>query len=162
MTNRYSLADYQLILTIPDEIPTSVISTRNIAIGGPGENGEGSFVGTITVSRNTDAWKTTGDATGSWVHELSLDKTGICSVNINQISDLVIRLTQLCSIFESIQGNYPGLTITINSNSSEDGMPICICEDCYITKIPDQQFQTASQPQEWRFTCGRVIMYPSI
>lgn len=161
MTNVYSLADVQAIIKIPDVIPENVISLRNLAIGGPGEMGEGSFVGSITITRTSNLFSTTGDSTGSWTHNKNLDRTGSCNIAINQISDTIVKLAQLCNAFESIQGNYPGMTISIVSSANDAGMPIAICEDCYITKIPDQGFAATAATQVWVFTCGRITMYPS-
>lgn len=161
MTNVYSLADAQAIIKIPDVIPENVISLRNLTIGGPGEMGEGSFTNSITITRTSNLFSTTGDATGSWVHNKNLDRTGTCVISISQISDTIVKLSQLCNAFESIQGNYPGMTISIVSSANDAGMPIAICEDCYITKIPDQSLGTTSANQSWSFTCGRISLYPS-
>ena len=103
MIHQYSLADYQLIIVI-DPTVAQALNLRdengnllsNFSIGGPGENGEGSFVGQILVSRNQELFTTTGDATGSWVHDKNLNRTGTITVEITQISDQVVQLVQLC------------------------------------------------------------------
>ena len=122
MIHQYSLADYQLTIGLSDNVARQLglrdangNLLTNFTIGGPGEDNQGSFVGQIVVTRNTNLFSTTGDATGSWVHDKNLDRTGSIQVDITQISDDVITLVQLCQMFESIQTNMPGLELTINS-----------------------------------------------
>ena len=164
-TNRYSLADYILTLKIPNNasIPES-LRNKSFSIGGPGiENGgKGSFLGQISISRNVDAWSTEGDATGSWVHNKNNDKTGSCEVRIRQVSDDVVRLANIAQIYESIQDNVEGLTITITSafsNSISGSDVIVTCNDCYIQKIADLEFAAEAQEQAWTFTCGQIFFY---
>lgn len=166
MIHRYSLADYQLIIGIP----LSVAQKLNLkdeqgnlltsfAIGGPGENGEGSFVGQINASRTENLWGTEGDATGSWVHNKNLNRTGTIELQITQISDVVIELAQLCDIYESIQENVEGLTLTINSSATDESTPMVTGTDCYIQKQAELTLQPTAQPLTWVFTCGRVMYY---
>ena len=164
-TNRYSLTDYILTLTIPDNqyIPES-IRGQQFSIGGAGieAGGVGSFLGEISLTRNKDAWETEGDYTGSWVHNKNNDKTGECKVQIRQVSDMVIRLAQICSIFESIQENVPGLKLQVTSayvdNLSGTNI-IATCNDCYIKKMADITFGDTAQLQDWTFTCGQIFYY---
>lgn len=160
-TNRYSLADYELAVEIPSSVATTLGVTDNvIIIGGPGSSPNtndnlGSFVGTITVSRSNDLWSTEGDATGSWVHNKNLNRTGTCSVSLRQVSDKIITFAQLCTAYETIQDASAGLTLTVRAtNGSGD---IAVCNDCYITKMPDQNFGETAEMQTWTFTCGQVI-----
>lgn len=168
MTNRYSLADYQLVIKVPEEIEG--IGGTSITIGGPGDYNLGGedgnfkgFVGQISVSRKTDAWSTEGDSTGSWVHNQNLDKTGTCQVDITQISAAIIKLSQLCSIYENIVQNntrsVPGLTLTVQSTATDTSMPVATCEDCMIQKHPDQTFGDTAEKQQWVFTSGRISFY---
>lgn len=165
MTNRYSLADYILTLTIPNnsKIDDS-IRGQQFSIGGPGiENGgKGSFLGQIQLTRNTNAWSTEGDATGSWVHNKNNDKTGTCVVDIRQVSDMVIKLSQICAIFEKIQDDVEGLQLQLTSayNNSISGTNIiATCVDCYIQKQADLAFSDSAQVQSWTFTCGQIFYY---
>lgn len=165
MLHIYSLADYQLEIGFPEEVSRKLELTdeygnllTSFRIGGPGENGEGSFVGSISVSRNEDAWDTVGDKTGSWVHNRSLNKTGKISVDLNQISDQTIDLYHLCQIYESIEGNYPGLTLTINTNG-EDSTPLATGIDAYITKQPDYPMGESATDLSWEFTCGQILYF---
>lgn len=160
-TSRYSLADYQVTVKIP-AIGTGQAET--ITIGGPGENGQGSCVGEISVTRNSNLWTTEADATGSWVHNKNLDRTGIVRINIRQVSDIVIRLIQVCMAFESADiDSTNGITITVNPVLNNEGTTQFItCNDCFITKIPDQAFGPTAAEQSWEFTCGQVLFGPTL
>lgn len=164
MTHTYSLADYQLTIGLNDSV-AALLGLRdsngnlltNFSIGGPGENGEGSFVGQITVGRSQDLFTTEGDDTGSWVHNKSLNRTGTISVDITQISDDIITLVQLCQIFESVQSNMPGLELTINSVASSTATTMVTGRDCYIQKLSDIPLGQTASRLTWVFTCGQII-----
>ena len=164
-TNRYSLTDYILTITVPDNSNINeAIRGKQFSIGGAGieTGGKGSFLGEISLSRNKDAWETEGDYTGSWVHNKNNDKTGTCQVQIRQVSDMVITLAQICAIFESIQEHVPGLTLTLQSafdNSIAGTNIIATCNDCYIQKLADIKFGETADLQTWIFTCGQIFYY---
>lgn len=170
MTNRYALADYQVVIRVPEGIDG--IGGTNIVIGGPGDYAFGQsenssfkgFIGQVSVSRSDDAWSTEGDVTGSWVHNQSLSKVGTCAIDITQISEAIIKLSQVSTIFEGIQDDVlssrqinEGLDITVQSIA--ESMPVAHCEDCYIQKHPDQTFGETAEKQSWVFTSGRVTFY---
>lgn len=152
MTNKYSLADYIVTISIP-AIDGS--APRTINIGGPGDNQDGSFVGEIKVTRTSDLWTTKGDNTGSWVHNKNLDRSGTVTINLNQISDSVIQLMQLCITLEKSKvdpitiGVAPAVANGVTSSFVE-------CYDCYLAKISDQTFGNSAQDQTWTFNVGRV------
>ena len=164
MIHQYSLADYQLTIGLSDNV-ARLLNLRdqygnlltNFTIGGPGENNEGSFVGQIVVTRNQELFTTTGDATGSWVHDKNLNRTGTITVDITQIADSIITLVQLCQIFESIQTNMPGLELTINSVASSTSTTMVTGRDCYIAKLPDLPLADQAGRMSWVFTCGQII-----
>ncbi len=165
MLHVYSLADYQLTIGIPETVAKALKLKdeygnylTSYQIGGPGENGEGSFVGSIAVSRDEAAWSTEGDKTGSWVHNRSLRKTGKITLNLNQISEQGIDLYHLCQIYESIEGSYEGLTLTINTNG-EDTTPLAKGVDAYISKQPDYPMGEAAADLTWEFTCGQILYF---
>lgn len=166
MLHIYSLSDYQLTIGIPEIVARDLQLTdaegnflTSYQIGGPGLNGEGSFVGRIQVQRDENAWETQGDKTGSWVHNRSRNKTGKITLDLNQISDQTIDLYQLCKIYESIEGNYEGLTLTINTNSSDESSPLAKGIDAYITKQPDYPLDETAGNLTWEFTCGQVLYF---
>ena len=166
MTNRYALSDYQITVSLPDEINARMIARSaglgnmtSITIGGPGE-GEGkygSFVGSITAKRTKDLWTTEGDATGSWVHSKNLDRTGTIDVDITQVSDQIIQLAYLCDAYESVQDAVEGLHLEIKNIAS--GEKIVDAIDCYITKLPDLPLKDTADKLTWTFTCGRIMFY---
>lgn len=166
MIHKYSLADYQLTIGIPQSVALKLNLKdeegnllTSFTIGGPGENGEGSFVGQIAVSRANNLWETEGDNTGSWVHNKNLNRTGTIELQIRQISDRVIELAQLCDIYESIQENVEGLTLTINSSATEETVPMATGVDSYIQKQADLTLANTAGLLTWTFTCGQVMFY---
>ena len=157
-TSRYSLADYRVTVHIP---AINGLAEEEITIGGPGENREGSCVGEIKVTRRAELWTTEGDPTGSWVHNKNLDKTGTVEINLRQVSDYVIKLMMVCAAYESTDSG-DGLTITVNPVISEGTDNFITCNDCYIQKIPDQDYTDTAKEQQWIFTCGQVLFTPTL
>lgn len=165
-TNRYALADYQITVTVPSGVSyqttlagAGITSGTTITIGGPGE-GEGkygSYVGSINVKRTKDLWTTEGDATGSWVHNKDLNRTGTIEVEITQVSEQVVQLVYLCSAYESVADAVEGLHLEVKNIAS--GRNIVDAIDCYINKIPDHPFQDTAQKLTFTFTCGRIVYY---
>lgn len=159
-TSRYSLADYIMTVRVP---AIGNLAAEEISIGGPGENGEGSCVGEIKVTRRTDMWTTEGDPTGSWVHNKNLDKTGTIELNIKQVSANVQKLMMICSAYESLNTKAAGLTITINPANDDGATTDYITGvDVFIQKIPDQDYSDTAKDQQWIFTCGQVKYAPVI
>lgn len=158
---RYSLADYILSVKVPDELRTifgsnSVDETNSldnvISIGG-----NGSYVGRIQISLKENMWTTSGDKTGSWVHNKSLNKTGTLEVNLNQVSDKIKILIRLYETYYSSDTITEGLTITVNKAVGGGNQEcVCTCTDCYIQEIPSQSFGDTAQDQTWTFTCGKI------
>lgn len=165
-TNRYALADYQITVKVPTnldipnrELAQMLASISAITIGGSGE-GEGkfgSFLGSINVKRNKDLWTTEGDATGSWVHNKDLNRTGTIDVEITQVSDQVVQLVYLCTAYESVSDAVEGLQLIITNTASEKTIVTAI--DCYIAKIPDLPLGDTAAKLTFSFTCGRIIYY---
>lgn len=153
MLNRYSLADHTVRVTLPDNLSMNGnnIGGMVLKFGGPGENGiTGSMIGNISVARANDTWRTEGDATGSWVHNKSLDRTGNVTLNIRQVSDDIIRLQMLAQIYEA--EDFPGCKIEVYCGD----LVVARAEDCYITRIPEQAFGDTAAMQSWSWTSGRV------
>lgn len=144
--NTYSLAKYILSIAIPTELVPFFGETLSIG-------GQGSYLGQITLSLNENLWSTSGDYTGSFVHNKNLNKTGSCTVSIQQISEMISKFKTLCNVFYNNDEDYDGLTLTL---STLDQTKIATCESCFIQKIPDQNFGTTSASQDWVFTCGAI------
>ena len=141
---KYSLANY--ILSIQPNDATLRTMFSNVSIGG-----EGSAIDSITITLNDNLWKTTSFATGAWVHDKHLGRTGTATISISQLSDRVAKFKQMCNIF--FNGEYDGFTLSLVDNT---GNKVCTCADCYIQKIPDQEFKDTAQMQTWTFTCGEI------
>lgn len=142
---RYSLANYIMSISPTDVTLRSMFGT--ISVGG-----EGSYLGNIAVSQNSNLWDTKGYATGAWVHNKNLDRTGLATIQLNQLAQEVNKLIKLFNVFYS--GDYAGSTITVSDLA---GNKVATCTDCYIQKIADQSFSDTAADQSWTFTCGRVV-----
>lgn len=142
---KYSLSKYIVSFDSNDQLIKNIIG--NVTIGG-----DGSTTNSITVSRATATWSTTGYATGAWVHTKNLDKHGSVDVSINQLAPQIARLKMLLNTYYS-SDERDGLTITV---STLDGTKVASCIDCYLTAIPGQSFGESATDQTWTFTCGEV------
>lgn len=141
---RYSLANYILSIDSNDSTIKNMFGT--ISVGG-----EGNYLDSISISLGNNLWDTTGFATGAWVHNKNLSRVGTASLNLSQLSDSVSKFIKLCNTYYS--GDYDGLTLSVVDNQ---GNKICTCIDCYIQKIPDQEFGATAGMQNWVFTCGQI------
>lgn len=146
---KYSLAKHILTITIPDNL-VGDFGAQSISIGG-----EGSYLDSITLTYNSQLWTTTGDATGSWVHDQNLDRTGTAEISIKQVSPSVGRFKTLCNLYFNSYIDYDGLTLELSDIA---GNIIATCNDCYIQKIPNQAYQATSQNQTWTITCGKITI----
>ena len=146
---KYSLANYILTIKANDPAMNGIFGSSNsVSVGG-----EGSYTDSINISMNSQIWQTTGFATGGWVHDKSLDRTGMATVSLSQLSDRVAKFKTLCNMYFS--GDYEGLTMILNDS---DGNEVAKCEDCFVTKIPDQSFGSKASMQNWSFTCGKITI----
>lgn len=141
---RYSLANYILSIEPNDATIKQMFGT--IAIGG-----EGSTTGSISLTPNETMYKTTGYATGGWVHDKSLNRTGVASITLNQLSKAVSKFIQMCKVFYA--DDYDGFTLSL---SDINGNKVATCIDCYISKIPAQEFGATAADQTWDWTCGQI------
>ena len=156
--NKFSLSNYSIRIVFPKingdaagsiEYPDSG-NIRNFPMVEIG--GEGDYIGSASVARSTNIWTKETDATGAYVFNQNLDRSGEVSVDIKQVSDKVLNLYYYStSIYENtnLQG---GAYISIQRN----GETIVECEDCFIEKVPNLPFQAAAQNLSWRFLSGRI------
>lgn len=145
----YDLTQYSLSI-VPDDAALAQLAS---VIGGvvvTSANGNG--VDKIDVGLNSDQWSTKGYANGAWEHNKSYNRTGTVNVSVSQLSEAISRFSKFCNLWYS--GNYGGLTLAITSNLT--GASVCICHDCYITRIPSQEFGETATTQTWGFTCGFI------
>lgn len=146
---KYSLSKYILSIKPANDLAAATSDFGTIVIGG-----EGSYLDSISINTGGEMWKTTGYATGAWVHEKSLDKTGTVSISISQVSDAVQKFIRFCETFYN--ADYDGFTITLSTNETNKKL-IATCTDCYIKGIPQQDFDASPKSQTWVFTCGKII-----
>lgn len=142
---RYCLADYILTVDIPEDVG---FGTQSVSIGG-----EGSYLDSISISMSTDMFSTEGDATGSWIHTKSLDRTGSVTISVKQISDKIAIFKSLVNVYMNLNTESSGMTLTLRDMLNNT---IAICEDCVISKIPDQEFSSTPSSQSWTFNAGRI------
>lgn len=142
---KYSLANYILSVEPNDTTLRSAFGT--ISIGG-----EGNHVGEISAEHSTNQWSTEGYATGAWVHNKSLDRTGTIALQLNQLTPQIAKLIKMCMTF--YDADYDGFTLSL---STSDGSVVCRAIDCYLTKIPAQVFGNAAANQTWTWTVGQLI-----
>lgn len=149
---RYSLATYILSIKLPQDFAEQVGLGENsiVTVGG-----EGSYLDSFSFSYEKDLFTTNGDATGSWVHDKNLSRVGTCSISIHQLSDKIALFKQIMNLYYQASNDFDGLTLDLIDSS---GKNIIKCEDCYFSKIPDQNFGAESDNQEWSLTCGRITM----
>lgn len=153
---RYSLADYILSIKIPDSLRGIFTSTDNESDNRISIGGDGSYLGSIKVSTE-EIYKVEGDATGSWIHTKSKNKTGSLSVEISQLADSTLKLTRLFETYFSADTITEGLTITISKAvGSGNSSDVCTLIDCYISQMPDGSWEESAKTMEWKFVCGKI------
>lgn len=140
---KYSLADY-IVSIKPND--SSLKSFGTISIGG-----EGSATDSISVELDESLFETTSFATGAWVHDKNLARTGKIKISLSQLSDQIERLIQLARVYYG--GDYEGMTVAVTDSS---GQEIASCIDCYFTKIPAQEFTSKASNQSWELTSGKI------
>ena len=141
---RYSLAKYILTISANDVRMQDIF--KELTIGG-----DGSLVGSVTFSRNSSLYETTGFATGGYVHNKNLSKIGTVTLSISQLAKSVGKLIAASEAFYG--ADYDGFTLTLTTN---EGEKVASAIDCYIQKTPDQVFESQASQQSWSFTCGEI------
>ena len=153
----YSLLHYQTEIKLSESI-ARLIGKDSIIIGG-----EGSYLESVEIVRNSDAWTVKGDSTGSYIHTFNGDKTGEVHLTINQVckeSKIFHKLMSsyyLNNLNKSNENQIFSEIIVRNSNTNEI---IAKCKDCVIKKVVDKKFSNEAQNETWNFICGEVDIYP--
>ncbi len=186
--SRYTLSDYFLIIKLPSALisaingnSTSWSQSRNDNIGAlisasdskdvnslsTSETlllgGEDSYVGSISFQYKTNAWEVTGDPTGSWVHTKNRDRTGTCSLSMNQVAYKGALLIKIFNIYYND---------TSDSNEILDGFDIYVTDrkgrllmsatDCYVQNVPNMEYGSTPRELSWTFNCGRITYEDTI
>lgn len=150
---RYSLANYTLSIKLDSNFAELVgLGDQQVLVIG----GEGSYLQSITVELDNDMYTTKSDATGSWVHDVNLSRTGKVTISINQMSDKIAKFKNIVNLFVQ-NPDYEGLDLELKGNN--DTISILECEDCYFQKIPSQEFGQEAGDQSWILTCGRITFH---
>lgn len=140
----YSLSDYRLSITFNNVTLRNAFGT--ITIGG-----QGSTTDSISVEPNGTLYSTASYATGGYVHEKNLDKTGKAKVSLNQMSEACYVLNNVVKMY--YQANYEGATISV---VDADGRTVATCKDCVPTSQPARTFGQSSGMLDWEWTCGVI------
>lgn len=141
---RYALANYIVTITVPSALSDMF---SDITIGG-----QGKAIGSISVNRQGSIYSVKGYATGGYVFDKNLNRTGSVSISINQMSDEVVKLIRLFNAYYA--GDYDGMTISIKDNLNNKTVANCI--DCMPSSIPNQSFGESAADQEWSLDCGEI------
>ena len=146
---KYCLADYLLSIKLPENFARLVglENNQNLVIGG-----EGSYLDSITFEYNSDMVSTKGDHTGSWVHDINLDRTGKASISINQMSDKVAKFKTIVNLFYS-HDFIEGCQLSLQDSL---GNEVASGQDALFVKIPSQEMKSESDNQTWELTIGRL------
>ena len=151
---RYSLALVSVAIKFPDkETPVRF-------------GGQGSMIGSITLARKNDRFSAEGDATGGFVINESLDRTGTCVLSIKQFAPLVSTLTDLFNKYDDAYNQYesvaPGATTaSMNLTSSTsielyyNGILIGQAQGCYLN-MPELGLEEENGSRDFTFECGVV------
>lgn len=160
---RYSLALVSAVITFPG-------ASKPVRFGG-----QGSMIGSITLSRKNDRFSSEGDATGGFVINETLDKTGTCVISIKQFAPLVSTLTNLFNKYDNAYSNYESAVIVPNegeveatsafySDFSEDSTSIELYYNgkligrasyCYLN-MPELTMEEENGSRDFTFECGSV------
>jgi hypothetical protein len=127
--------------------------------------GTDSYVGSIEFKYKEQQWEVTGDPTGSWVHSKNRNRTGTCSLSMQQVAYKTAFLIKIFNIYFN----------DINSDNEDcilDGMDLYIvdrkgrklmsADDCYIASVPQMAFGEKPKELSWEFNCGRIIYEDTI
>ena len=143
----YSLANYKMTITSSDANLVSVFG-ESMTIGG-----NGSQVGSFSVSPNESIHSKQTYATGGYVFSKNYDRSGTISVNLNQLSDEVGKFKNLVKLYYG--GDYGTLTIVLTNNENEK---VVECIDCLPQGIPTQSFGDSASAQTWTFEVGKITI----
>lgn len=146
---RYSLSDYKLSISLPSSF-AAAIGLEKFSVGG-----EGSYLGSITVSLANDTFTTEADSTGGWYHNKSLARNGTVSIDVNQLADSITRLKRIFNMYYNVEDDYDGMTMVLTDRQNN---VVATMEDCFITKPADQVYGATAASQTWTVTCGRITL----
>lgn len=143
----YSLANYKMTITSTDANIKKIFGEA-LTVGG-----NGSHVGSFTVSDLQEQHSIEGYATGGYIISKSYDRHGTIAVELMQLSDEISKFKNLVKLYYS--GDYDSLTIVLTNNENEK---VVECVDCLPVGFPDQTFGDSATNQTWTFVVGKVTI----
>ena len=143
----YSLANYKMTITSSDPTIKRVFG-ESLTIGG-----NGSQVGSFSVSDLQNQNSVQGYATGGYIYSKSYDRTASISVSLNQFSDEISKFKNLIKLYYS--GDYGTLTIVLTNNENEK---IVEAVDCLPEGLPDLSLSADAGNQTWKFLVGIITI----
>lgn len=147
---KYSLANYIVTISSTDSNIQGIIGQLSIG-GGLSDETQGEALGSISIERDEALYSVDNYATGGYVFNKNLSRTGTVELSLNQLSDKIGPLKNLCIYLETHETD--GLTITVMDSGVNK---VAECIDCYPEKLPAQEFKDTAQEQTWKFLVGQV------
>lgn len=186
--SRYTLSDYFLIISLPTTLVNALTgsdfgdsnfetinnydsssresvngtlklnSSNTILLGG-----DDSYVGSISFQYKTNAWEVTGDPTGSWVHTKNRDRTGTCTLSMNQVAYKGAMLIKIFNIYYNDTARdeeiIDGFDIYVTDRK---GRKLMSAMDCYVQNVPTMEYGSTPRDLSWTFNCGRITYEDTI
>lgn len=185
--SRYTLSDYFLILKFPtaltnaisgnsslagttwssltslessqansiiSELGDDTLNSKNVMLIG----GDDSYVGSISFNYSQDGWTVQGDPTGSWVHTKNRNRTGTCTLDMNQVAYKSAMLIKIFNIYYNDTSAETGEIIDGFDIYVTDrkGRKLMSAMDCYVANVPSMTYGSTPRDLQWKFNCGRI------
>lgn len=159
----YSLVDYRVTIKLPNQM-NKYLSTNlreGLIIGG-----QNSFVESITIRQNVEAFSTKGDSTGSFIHTFNADRTGEIELSISQVSQASKILSLMFSTYYKVENRNAPFKNTapiplIEVYDTRNNVVVAKCSDAFIKKHPDKTFTNEAGNESWVFTVGVIEFFPN-
>lgn len=148
---KYSLAKVKIAMSVPTEDNQNPITF----------GGQGSMIGSITISRKSERFSAEGDATGGFVVNENLDKTGTCVLSIKQFAPLVNTLTNIFNAYDDASVELEnGIDMDAQSQAISikvfyEGALLAECNFCFLN-MPELPFEEENGTRDFSFECGEV------
>lgn len=139
MPKLVSLTTVQVVITNPNY--------EQIIVGG-----NGSMMGSISLSRSNSAFAVTGYADGSYTTSYTKNRSGNISLSVSQGSSVINRLTRFINWCEA-NPNLAESTITVMDSL---GVIQGYASGVYPEKLPDNIVSDSVQNRTFNFSAGVV------
>lgn len=142
----YALVNYRLTITVPKSL--QALFGQTIVIGG-----KGSFVQTFSVP-SRPLYTVQGDATGGYIHEKSINRSGNVSLTLNILAPQVKTLLKFANTYYNQNVSDEAFTMKLTNLQSTT---LVTCNACLFADIPQSSFSASAPTQTWNFACGEII-----